>query len=231
MNTGKAVDFGAAFNFGIERLKGNPGMTLGFGAAIMVIAIALGLIVGLIVQVMAFVLAKIDPSLVLLIIPVQLLLNLIITGVFCGALIPGFFTCVARDSEGEKTSFGDLYKDQSKFLNMFITVILAQIAIFIGILFCILPGIVISPIMMISMYLVWKGDNGVDAFKKSFSILFSNLLGGLYILIMSIISSLGLILCIVGIIASLPIGYAAIWHICEQLCNEPAAPKDSGQAA
>ncbi len=230
MNSGKAVDIGAAFNFGIERLKANPGMTLGFGGAMRVLTMAFSIAIMVFVQLLVIVLAKISPMLVLLVFPLEFILFSLIYGVVFGALMPGFFNSIERDAKGEKSSFGDLFRDQSKFLNMFVAVSAAYFITMIGSMLCVLPGLVLTPILPISAYLVWKGDSGFDALKKSFSILFSNLLAGLYLLIAVIVSALGLILCVVGIIATVPIAYAAAWHLCKQLCDENPAPSSETPA-
>lgn len=223
MGSGKPFDFGAAFNFGVERLKANPGMTLGFGGALLGASLCFGLVIGIVLFVVASALAmmKLPPGLLLLAVyPLELILIVVMQGTVVGGLVPGFFSCLEKESKGEKTSFADLYKDQSKFVNAFIATALSMVAIFVGSLLCFVPGILVSPIALISLYRVWKGDSGLEAFKKSFPILFSNFVACLCVIVCMIVSSVGVVLCFVGLIASVPVGYAAAWHLCKQICED-----------
>lgn len=211
------MDFGAAFNFGIERFKGNPGLSLSFGGAVLIIALAFGLVVMLIVQLMTLILMKISPMLVFTVLPVELLLFAVSNGVVMAAFVLPFFTCLEKESRGEKSDFLEEVKVQKHFKEAFIAAFGSYLLSSIGICLCVLPGLALMPLLPLSLYLVWKGDKGLDALKKSFRILYDNMLGGLFLLIAMIASGIGLLLCLVGVIATLSISFAAALHLCGQM--------------
>jgi hypothetical protein len=160
-------------------------MCIGFGATLFVLAIALGLLFGGVNQVVVMTIAKINPKLIFAWLPVEWALSAIINSVPLALMIPGFFACVASDAQGGKSAYGDLFKCMDKFVNAFIASLLSMLAIMVGTILCIIPGILVSPVLMISLYLVWKGESGMDAFKKSFKILLDNKLAGLFIILLN----------------------------------------------
>jgi uncharacterized membrane protein len=224
MSAGKAIDFGAAVNFGVERLKTNLGMNLGFGGAVLGVGIVLTVVLVVFVELATWLLAKVSSLLVFLVLPVEWVGITLIYGLIFGVFMPGFFSATEKDAQGGKSSFASLYANQARFKESFIAAVLSYVAILLGSLLCVVPGILVSPVLFMSLYLVWRGETGVNAFLKSFPLLFENLRAWGYLLILGFASGLGALLCLVGMAATIPLAYAASWHVCEQLCSEP--PKE-----
>ena len=86
---------------------------------------------------------------------------------------------------------------------------------------CVLPGMLLMAIIPTAAYLVASGENdGINALKRAWEAVKGNLLGAFFcMLILGIIGNLGLILCFVGIIVTLPIAFIGSYHMAKQLTD------------
>jgi hypothetical protein len=221
------MDFKEAFNFALERFKGNPKLSLSFGGANLILGLAFFLVVMLAVQVLALIIANVRPGLSFVVLPVELLLFSLANGLALAVLTPAFFSCIEKEGRGESSDFAEALKDQSRFKEWFITAFLSCLICSIGFMLCVLPGLAMAPVIPLSLYLVWKGDKGFDAFKRSFGLLYGNMKGGLFLLGAMAISAVGVILCLFGLVVSIPLGFAAALHLCEQMMKEESSQEAS----
>ena len=218
--SGKTVDLGAAFNFAIAKFKANPGMMLSFGGTDFLVSLILGGVVAVVGQILMVIAVKINPFLAIPVVGLQWIVQLALAVAITSIIIIPFLECLGKDAAGGKSNYFDELKKQDKLKNATIAAIISFVIIIIGTCLCVIPGLLAAPILPVSLYFVWKGESGVDAVKKAFDLLRSDLMAYLSVLIFNIIAGIGLILCLVGIVASIPFGFTGIWHICEQKCNK-----------
>jgi uncharacterized membrane protein len=97
---------------------------------------------------------------------------------------------------------------------------------FVGTLLCYLPAIVISFLTVFAMfYVVDKGLAGVEAIKASVSLVTSHLGETiLFYLLAAVCLIVGAILCLVGLLAAVPVVLAGAAYTFRVLNNEPVSP-------
>ena len=83
----------------------------------------------------------------------------------------------------------------------------------------VLPGMLLMAIIPTAAFLVAHGEtDGIAAVKRAWEAVRRNLLGAfLCMLVLGIVGNLGLILCFVGVIFTLPIAFIGSYHMAKQL--------------
>lgn len=94
----------------------------------------------------------------------------------------------------------------------------------IGYMLCVLPGLLLTAIVPTAAYLVAAGEkDGIAALKSAWEAVKANLVGAfLCMLVLGIIGNLGLILCFVGVIVTLPIAFIGSYQMAKQLTSGAA---------
>lgn len=144
------------------------------------------------------------PSLAL--IPVTLVLSLISSAVTT-ALMTGMSLAAIEEADSGSTRFETLFSGFKNFGNLIVGSILYTIAIYIGMIFCIVPGLYLSGALSLTLLIIIKeGLNGVDGLKASMERMkpYAFSMFGL-ILVSAICSALGAIACGIGLIVTWPI--------------------------
>ncbi|HEX2895849.1 MAG TPA: hypothetical protein VHO29_17735 [Marmoricola sp.] len=97
---------------------------------------------------------------------------------------------------------------------------------FVGTLLCYLPAIVVSFLTVFAMfYVVDRGQQGVEAIKSSVSLVVSKLGDTiLFYLLAAVCLIVGAILCLVGLLAAVPVVLAGAAYTFRVLNNQPVAP-------
>ncbi len=100
---------------------------------------------------------------------------------------------------------------RQNFGNIFLYSLIYTVAIYLGFAMCIVPGILIMPLFMLGYpILLFENTDAITAIKKSFNIASANYGVILGVSLLSIlISAAGVLLCCVGLIATLPFMYVA----------------------
>jgi hypothetical protein len=127
-----------------------------------------------------------------------------IPGAFLTAGILKIHLSVAR---GQAPQFGDLFSGGPRFLSMLGTQILVGLAVIVGFIFLIVPGIYLAlAFSQAQYYVVDKGMNPIDAMKASFEAT-KGQKGNLFVygLLACVVGFLGLCACCVGIIVAVPV--------------------------
>ena len=156
---------------------------------------------------------------------VATLLVVIISSVFFGLLtgpmVVGYMKMLKSEDEGRKPEIADVFKGFEDFVPALLAILVGSIIVSIGYLLCILPGLLLMAIVPTAAYLVACGEkDGINALKRAWTAVKGNLLGAfLCMLILGIIGNLGLILCFVGIIITLPIAFIGSYHMAKQLTD------------
>jgi uncharacterized membrane protein len=144
------------------------------------------------------------PSMML--IPITIAISLI-GGALNTALMTGISLAAIEEADTGTTKFETLFSGFKNFGNLIVGSILYSLAIGIGMVFCIVPGLYLSGALSLTMLIVIKeGINGVDALKSSFERMkpYAFAMLGL-IIVASICSALGVIACGLGVLVTWPI--------------------------
>lgn len=115
-------------------------------------------------------------------------------GICAGAMIIGYNKMVLRAARGESVAIGDVFEGFQRFVPGLVFVLLAGIAISIGFMLLIIPGLVLSFMLFYAPWIMADDDDigAIDAMKASIE-LFKQDVGGtiVFALVSGIISSIG----------------------------------------
>jgi len=86
---------------------------------------------------------------------------------------------------------------------------------------CVIPGLLIIALVPTSAYLVAVGEkDGIQAIRRAWEAVKANLLTScLCMVILSLIGSLGAILCGIGVFLTLPVLFIGSYHLARQLTD------------
>jgi len=143
-----------------------------------------------------------------------------------GPLWVGYIRMVKIDDEGGKAEIGDLFKGFDDLVPALVAGILSCVIVFAGTLLCISPGILVSPIIPTSLYLVATGEkDGVNAVKRAWNAISKNLLESVACgLVLNVVGVIGFMLCCVGLFFTMPIAFIGNYHMAKQLTDGGTSP-------
>jgi hypothetical protein len=124
---------------------------------------------------------------------------------------PAFFSGMQTEAAGENCQVSKLFNVGSHFLGSLLIMVVCGLVVGIGFIFCIIPGIILLPLIPISFIYQARGIAAMAAIGKAFNLLKSQPSIILYSLGYMSLGLLGILLCCVGQIATYPIAYAAIF--------------------
>jgi len=142
-------------------------------------------------------------------------------GILAGPMMVGYMRMIKVEDEGGKAEIGDVFKGFDDFVPALLAVLVGGIVVGIGFMLCVIPGLVIMAVVPTAAYLVAVGEkDGINALKRAWASVKENLVGAfLCTLILTIIGSLGAILCGIGILLTLPITFIGMYHMAKQLTD------------
>lgn len=142
-------------------------------------------------------------------------------GLLAGPMIVGYMRLVKIEDEGGKASIGDVFKGFDDFVPALLAVLVGGIVVGLGFMLCVIPGVLIMALVPTAAYLVAVGEkDGITALKRAWETVKENLVGScLCALVLTIIGSLGAILCGIGIVITMPIAFIGMYHMAKQLTN------------
>lgn len=144
------------------------------------------------------------------------------------ALYPIFYsiyTMAYKFDNNMKVEFSDIfihYKD-GKFGKLFGTSIIIGIVSFLGVLLCVIPGIIIGIMWMLAIPLVIFSDASVgEALKYSRKLAFKSF-GSFFLFFLALLGVLliGLLLCCIGLIAAVPFVYVFVYVLYKEVVGFP----------
>lgn len=140
-------------------------------------------------------------------------------GLLTGPMVVGYMRLIQKEEMGHRAEVADVFKGFDDFVPALLAVLLSSIAVSIGFMLCVLPGLLIMALVPTSAYLVAMGEkDGIQAIQRGFNAIKQNLMGTVICsLVLGIVGSLGSILCGVGIILTMPIGFIGMYHLARQI--------------
>jgi uncharacterized membrane protein len=145
---------------------------------------------------------------------------------FIGQLLgAGLIKSALNVADGKEVNVGDVlgYATKPKVVT---TAALVAGATFVGSLLCYLPGLIVGFLTLFAMfYVVDKDMEPMDAIKASFSLTTSKLGETiLFYLLGIVVIIVGAILCLVGLLAAVPVVLAGAAYTFRVLNDEPVSP-------
>ena len=122
-------------------------------------------------------------------------------------LIGGMYRCAFKQLRGGRLEFKDLFSAGDCYFRLLGAMVLVWLAVFIGALFCIIPGFIAFGLLIFTFPLIVERNMGViDAMKASIQVTKPHLLQFvLFAFVVQIIASLGSYACVVGLLATYPL--------------------------
>lgn len=128
-------------------------------------------------------------------------------------------------AEGRKASIGAMFTRWS-FLNVLLLSIIVGIAMSIGLVLCVLPGLAVMFFTYFANYfLVGEGQGVIDSIKSSLRFTADNAGNLLLLFLLSfVIAILGACACLVGLLVAIPVVTIAAAYTFKVLRGQPVAP-------
>ena len=128
-----------------------------------------------------------------------------------GPLMCSYYYIIFQKMRGEKINIGDLGKGFSFFVHALLAYLLISAFTVIGLILCIIPGIVVGAMYIFAYPLIIeKGLSFWDAMEESRKIIWPNIVWFiLFMIVCGLICLLGVLLCGVGALVTTPIMFCA----------------------
>ncbi len=146
-------------------------------------------------------------------------------GILIAPLSVGYMKgIIMAQEQGRPFQIGDIFSGFNDFVPSLVVLILGVIIVCIGFALCFIPGLLVMSILPAAFYLVAAGEkDGVNAIKKAWKAMLANMIPALIaLIILSVLSSLGVVLCFIGLIFTLPLIYIGQHVVAQQMCQDDA---------
>jgi uncharacterized membrane protein len=143
---------------------------------------------------------------------VFVVLNSLVPFILQGALFAGFHIVCAKKLLHGQFEFADLFKGFNFFVPALVACLIISVLTVVGSIFCIIPGLVVGAMYMFSyLFIVDKRMDFWPAMQASYAIVKNDYFGfTLFFVALLLLNVLGVICCIVGVLATMPIFFAAV---------------------
>lgn len=143
---------------------------------------------------------------------VTLLLGSIVPFIIQGPLFAGFHIFCMKKMLGRRAEFADLFTGFNFFVPAVVVSLLTSLLISAGFLLCIIPGLVVAAMYLFAyLFVVDKRMDFWPAMQASHAVVKNDYFGfTMFVLAIALLNLLGLLLCLVGTLVTLPISIAAI---------------------
>lgn len=131
--------------------------------------------------------------------------------VLTGPLMLGLYKMTRAAVHGGTVEFGDLFSGFQKFLPAFLASLLIMIFSCIGMLFCIIPGILVSILYMPTYLFILDGMEFWNAMEASRRMVMNNF--GQWImlaLVLFVLNLVGCLACGIGLLVTAPMSYVVV---------------------
>ncbi len=146
--------------------------------------------------------------------------------VVIGPLNVGFFFLFFQKIRGEKIEIGDIGKGFNFFAAAVLSHIIISFFISIGFIFCIIPGIIVSALYIFTPALIVEKNldfwQAMEASRKIVSHYLFEM--SIFVIVLGFINLLGVLLCGVGVLISIPLTFGAMAAAYDELIGLATAP-------
>jgi len=143
---------------------------------------------------------------------VFLFLANIVPFILQGPLMAGFHVVCAKKLLYGKFEFADLFKGFNFFVTCLVACLIISLFTFVGMIFCIIPGLVVYTMYMFTyLFIIDKKMDFWPAMQASQAVVKCDYFGfTLFFVAASLLNIIGVLCCFVGVLATMPILFAAI---------------------
>jgi hypothetical protein len=129
-----------------------------------------------------------------------------------GALIAGFHIYTMKKLMGRPAEFSDLFKGFNYFIPTLVAFLLISLFTFLGTVACIIPGLVIAAMYKFTyLFIIDKRMDFWPAMQASHAVVKNDYFGfTMFLLLAILVNILGALCCIVGLLVTVPVTFAAI---------------------
>jgi uncharacterized membrane protein len=140
------------------------------------------------------------------------LVNSVASIVTQGPLQVGLHLFFMKKMYNRRTDVGDLFKGFDFFLPAFVAALLIGVFVGFGIIFCIIPGLVIASMYKFAyLFILDKRMDFWPAMQASHAVVKNDYFGfTMFLIVMGLVNLLGLLCCVVGLLVTIPMSIAAI---------------------
>ncbi len=133
--------------------------------------------------------------------------TVVISLVVQSLLMGGMFRLALKQIRGLPTSAGDVFQSFDLVPRFIVASLIIGILAAIGYVFCIIPGLIVVGTTFLAFPLMADTEiSPLDAIARSFEVLKRDMLMAvLFFLVLAIVANLGVILCYVGVIVTMPL--------------------------
>jgi uncharacterized membrane protein len=129
-----------------------------------------------------------------------------------GPMIAGLHIFTMKKLMGRRAEFADLFTGFNYFVPTLVASIVIGLFVFAGTLACIIPGLVVAAMYKFTyLFIVDKRMDFWPAMQASHAVVKRDYAGfTLFLILMALVNILGALCCIVGLLVSIPVTFAAI---------------------
>ena len=129
-----------------------------------------------------------------------------------GPMIAGLHIFTMKKLMGRPAELADLFTGFNYFVPTLVASILIGIFVFCGTLLCVIPGLVVAAMYKFTyLFIVDKRMDFWPAMQASHAVVKRDYVGfTLFLILMALVNILGALCCIVGLLVSIPVTFAAI---------------------
>jgi hypothetical protein len=122
-------------------------------------------------------------------------------------MLGGLYQAAFKQLRGEQIAVGDLFSGGRYFGRMLGAVLLIAIAASVGGIFCLIPGLIVYGLTMLTYPMIVEGDKGtIDAISASVEVTKRDwVMFTLFAVAVYLLASLGAVACGVGVLATMPL--------------------------
>jgi uncharacterized membrane protein len=137
----------------------------------------------------------------------------------------GYYRGIKKEYEGGTAEISDVFSAFDIIMPCLLNCIVANLIVIAGGICCIIPGILLSPLVNLSIFFLVKGETqGLNALKRSWETLKKKPILILWTIALGIFAKLGLLVCCVGVFATAPIAMCATYKLFQQAIGEDNKP-------
>lgn len=132
--------------------------------------------------------------------------------IISGPLVCSYYYIIFNKMRGGKVNIGDLTKGFNFFVPALLACIIITIFTVIGLIFCIVPGLIIGAMYQFTFPLIVDKKLGFwEAMEESRKIIWPHIFQfTIFIIVLGLINILGVLLCCIGILITLPIYFCSL---------------------
>ena len=133
-------------------------------------------------------------------------------GILAGAFAIGLNIVITRKILQNKVDLGDLFKGLKYWLDGLLATMVIAIFVFVGTLFCIIPGFVVAAMYMFTFHFIYDKRLGFwEAMQASHNVVKQDYFGyTIFLVCVALLNVVGVCACFVGILVTIPWGHAAV---------------------